>query len=129
MSPKQKPGKTKAILEAHAKDRAEERLGISLNHDDRREIVKMIQTDHENASFIAKTSTSRTLWKVNYEDTNLNVVYDKTRHALCSVLPTNAVEFQVSASVNPTSTTGCIECKQSTCACPGNWSEDQIWKP
>lgn len=129
MSPKQKPGKTKAILEAHAKNRAEERHGISLNHDDRRNIVKMIQEDQEGASFVARTSATRTLWKVDYRETSMNVVYDKTRHALCSVLPTNAAEFQVTASVNPTSTTGCIECKQSTCTCPGNWSEDQIWKP
>jgi hypothetical protein len=126
MAPK-KPGKTKAIQEAHAKARAEQRYGISLNSEDRRNIVKMIQQDQEGASFVARSSSTRSLWKVDYNDTSMNVVYDKTRHSLCSVLPPTAAEFQVSCSVNPTQTSGsgCIECNQTICQCPGNWED---WK-
>ena len=98
--------KTKKILEAHAKAAAQERYSIALNNEARREIVQKIQTGE--ADFISRTSNNRTLWKVDYQETSMNVVYDKQRHALCTVLPQNAWEFQtpeVSCSVTPTSAT------------------------
>lgn len=125
--------KTKQILEAHAKAAAEERYGIVLNKEARREIVQKIQTGE--ADFVSRTSNNRTLWKVDHNETTMNVVYDKARHALCTVLPKNAWEFQtpqaeVSCSVTPTTTTpttqpssGCIECPDNPCSCPGNWSD------
>jgi hypothetical protein len=126
--------KTKKILEAHAKAAAEERYGIVLNKEARREIVQKIQTGE--ADFVSRTSNNRTLWKVDHQETSLNVVYDKARHALCTVLPKTALEFQtpqaeVSCSVTPTTTTpttqptssGCIECPDNPCSCPGNWSD------
>ena len=129
--------KTKKILEAHAKAAAEERYGVTLNKEARREIVHKIQTG--KADFVSRTSNNRTLWKVDHEETSLNVVYDKARHALCTVLPQNAWEFQkqaeVSCSVTPSTTTspiqqtgvgGCIECHQNPCACPGNWGDENF---
>ncbi len=135
--PKRAP-KTKHDVEMHAKKRAEQRAGVSLNHEDRLNVVKMIQSGE--ADFVAKQSNTRSLFKVDYEGSSLNVVYDKARQALRTVLPSTAWEFQspqVSCSVTPSSTTsftqqtgssGCIECRESPCECPGNW-EDFIPKP
>ncbi len=126
------PKKTKQILEAHAKAAAEERYGVSLNKEARRGIVRKIQTG--DADFISRTSNNRTLWKVDYDETSMNVVYDKARHALCTVLPQNAWEFQkqaeVTCSVTPSQTSvvqsGCVECHQTPCSCPGNWSDENF---
>lgn len=84
--------KTSQVLSAHAKKRAEERYGLSLNHDQRREIVDMIQS--QQAEFIGKQSNTRSLWRVQFQDQSLNVVYDKARRAMCTVLPKEAYEFQ-----------------------------------
>jgi hypothetical protein len=125
--------KTKKILEAHAKAAAEDRYGVTLNKEARREIVHKIQTGE--ADFVSRTSNNRTLWKVDHNETSLNVVYDKARHALCTVLPKTAWEFQtpqaeVSCSVTPSTTTspiqqtsGCVECHNTPCSCPGNWGD------
>jgi AICAR transformylase/IMP cyclohydrolase PurH len=87
----------KQWLNQHAKQRAEERYGINLNKHARREIVKMIQENSEQAQFVEKQSNSRSLWKVNYRDTSLNVVYDKSRSTLATVLPHDAPQFTCSA--------------------------------
>jgi hypothetical protein len=84
--------KTPKILNAHAKKRAGERYGIDLNKDARREIVNMIQRG--GAEFVSKQSNNRSLWRVQYQDQALNVVYDKQRGTMCTVLPKEAREFQ-----------------------------------
>ena len=84
--------KTPQVLNAHAKQRAEERYGLNLNKEARHEIVQMIQTNQ--AEFVGKESNSRTLWRVQYQDQSLNVVYDKARSTMCTVLPKEAHEFQ-----------------------------------
>lgn len=84
--------KTPRVLNAHAKKRAEERYGISLNKEARHEIVGMIQSNR--AEFIGKQSNNRSLWRVQYQDQSLNVVYDKARSTMCTVLPKEAQEFQ-----------------------------------
>lgn len=83
--------KTPKILNAHAKQRAKERYGVDLNHDDRNKIVGMIQKNE--AEFVGKQSNNRTLWRVSYQDKSLNVVYDKARNSMCTVLPKEAHEF------------------------------------
>src|SRR5271167_2789991 len=83
--------KTPKILNAHAKRRAAERYDLDLNKDARREIVHMIQTNR--AEFVSKQSNNRSLWKVSFQDKSLNVVYDKLRSTLCTVLPPEAREF------------------------------------
>lgn len=84
--------KTPKILNAHAKKRAGERYGLNLNHDARREIVGMIQSNQ--ADFVGKQSNNRSLWRVQYQNESLNVVYDKARNTMCTVLPKGAHEFQ-----------------------------------
>ncbi len=84
--------KTPHVLNVHAKQRAKERYGINLNKQARHEIVQMIQTNQ--AEFVGKESNSRTLWRVQYQDQSLNVVYDKARSTMCTVLPKEAAEFQ-----------------------------------
>src|SRR5271157_4198318 len=84
--------KTPKILNAHAKKRAEERYGLNLNKEARHEIVSLIQTNQ--AEFVGKQSNNRSLWRVNYQDQSLNVVYDKARSTMCTVLPKEAHEFQ-----------------------------------
>jgi len=86
------PKKTSKILNAHAKKRAAERYDVDLNKDARREIVQMIRSNH--ADFVSKQSNNRSLWRVDYEGQPLNVVYDKQRSTLCTVLPKEAHEFQ-----------------------------------
>jgi hypothetical protein len=84
--------KTPKILNAHAKKRAGERYGLNLNKEARHEIVQMIQTNQ--AEFVGKQSNNRSFWRVTYQDQPLNVVYDKARSTLCTVLPKEAAEFQ-----------------------------------
>jgi hypothetical protein len=84
--------KTPQKLNAHAKQRAEERYGLNLNKTARHEIVHMIQTDQ--AEFVGKESNTRTLWRVRYQDHDLNIVYDKARNTLCTVLPRDDRHFQ-----------------------------------
>lgn len=84
--------KTPRILNAHAKKRAAERYNLDLNRDARQEIVRKIQ--HNEAEFVAKQSNNRSLWRVDYQNESLNVVYDKARSTMCTVLPKEAHEFQ-----------------------------------
>lgn len=84
--------KTPQKLNAHAKQRAEERYNLNLNKQARHEIVQMIQTNQ--AEFVGKESNTRSLWRVQYQDQSLNVVYDKARNTMCTVLPQEAAEFQ-----------------------------------
>jgi hypothetical protein len=84
--------KTPKILNAHAKRRAAERYDLALNKDARREIVQMIQTNR--AEFVSRQSNNRSLWRVAFQDKSLNVVYDRQRSTLCTVLPPEAREFK-----------------------------------
>jgi len=84
--------KTPKILNAHAKKRAAERYHIDLNRDARQEIVRKIQ--HNEAEFVGKQSNNRSFWRVDHAGESLNVVYDKARSTMCTVLPKDAKEFQ-----------------------------------
>jgi hypothetical protein len=84
--------KTPAILNRHAKKAAQERYGVDLNKHARREITAKIRSSE--AEFVCRSSDNRTLWKVPYEGETLNVVYDRKRQTLCTVLPKDAYEFQ-----------------------------------
>jgi hypothetical protein len=91
--------KTPKILNAHAKKRAEERYGLNLNKEARHEIVSKIQTNQ--AEFVGKQSNNRSLWRVPYQDQSLNVVYDKARSTMCTLLPKEAAEFQEGGWTKP----------------------------
>lgn len=84
--------KTPKILNAHAKKRAAERYNLDLNRDARQEIVRKIQ--HNEAEFVGKQSNNRSFWRVDHAGESLNVVYDKQRSTMCTVLPKEAKEFQ-----------------------------------
>jgi hypothetical protein len=84
--------KTPKILNAHAKKRAAERYNIDLNREARQEIVHKIQ--HNQAEFVGKQSNNRSFWRVEHGGEHLNVVYDKLRSTMCTVLPKDAKEFQ-----------------------------------
>src|SRR5271156_5148513 len=112
--------KTPKKLNAHAKLRAEERYGLNLNKEARNEIVNLIQTNQ--AEFVGKQSNTRTLWRVNYQAQSLNVVYDKARSTMCTVLPKEAHEFQTSAPISEER----IEQAQSRAEITAELSE--IWK-
>lgn len=83
--------KTPKILNAHAKKRAAERYNIDLNREARQEIVHKIQ--HNEAEFVGKQSNNRSFWRVQHQGESLNVVYDKQRSTMCTVLPKDAKEF------------------------------------
>jgi hypothetical protein len=84
--------KTPKILNAHAKKRAAERYNIDLNREARQEIVHKIQSNQ--AEFVGKQSNNRSFWRVEHGGEHLNVVYDKLRSTMCTVLPKEAKEFQ-----------------------------------
>jgi hypothetical protein len=115
--------KTPQILNAHAKQRAEERYGLNLNKQARHDVVQMIQTNQ--AEFVGKQSNSRTLWRVQYQDQSLNVVYDKVRSTVCTVLPKEAHEFQEGGWQEPEPETQ-ITTGQSRAAITAELSE--LWK-
>ena len=77
----------------HAKRRAEQRFGLTLNRRDMRQIVLNIQSgDVELARFISRQSNRVTLWNVRWDGNWYRVVYDTTRGTLVSVLPHDSNE-------------------------------------
>ena len=81
----------------------------------------MIQTNQ--AEFVGKESNNRTLWRVQYQDQSLNVVYDKARSTMCTVLPKEAHEFQPGGWQEPETQ---VATGQSRAAITAELSE--IWK-
>lgn len=67
----------------HCKRRAMERFNLALNHKDMAEMVKLIQT--QKAVFIRKRTNRITLWRLNYRDNEMMIVYDNKRHQIVSV--------------------------------------------
>jgi hypothetical protein len=93
MRPKPK-GKTKAVLNAHARRRALERHGIVLSKALRHLILADIQEAPSGGSqlvkFVSRYSDNRSLWEVTWEGKVFRVIYDKRRSALATVLPAGA---------------------------------------
>lgn len=115
--------KTPKILNAHAKKRAEERYGLNLNKEARHEIVQMIQTNQ--AEFVGKQSNTRSLWRVQYQDQSLNVVYDKARNTMCTVLPKEAHEFQEGGWSAPKTKTTSISRAEITAELSSLWKDTE----
>lgn len=69
----------------HAKRRALERYGISLNRKRYREIVADIQAGR--GEFIERRSHRISVWKVKIAGELVRVVYDKIRKTIVTVLP------------------------------------------
>lgn len=72
----------------HAKRRAEQRFGLTLNRRDMRQIVLNIQSRNpELAQFVSRTSNRVTLWRIYWDGGWYKVVYDTNRGTLVSFLP------------------------------------------
>ena len=117
--------KTPKILNAHAKKRAEERYGVNLNKHARREIVQMIKS--QQADFVSKQSNNRSLWRVTYQGEPLNVVYDRQRGTMCTVLPKDAKEFQQAEGSQPrrTNWSSAYQRREVTQELTDLWIEDE----
>ncbi len=73
---------------AHAKRRAAERFGLNLTKEAQREIVSRIQNG--KAKFLEKQSLRISLWLVDWNGTEMRVVYDKNRKSIVTCLPLKA---------------------------------------
>jgi len=69
----------------HAKLRAEQRFGLTLSHDNVKDIVHMIQKDY--ATFVRRASTIKTLWVIGFRGRKLYVAYDKSTKMITTVMP------------------------------------------
>jgi len=76
--------KTKALVR-HAKIRARERYGISLDENKMRSIVRKIQMGH--ATFLKKQSNRVSIYLIEVDGQMMRVVYDKLRKVLVTCLP------------------------------------------
>jgi hypothetical protein len=81
---KKKPTKAQS-QRAHAKRRAEERYGLTLNRKDFEEVVQTIQRG--GAKFLERQSRRVSIWKLVCQGTWIKVVYDNRRQTIASVLP------------------------------------------
>ena len=77
---------------SHVKYRSLERLGFEITTDTERRIVQQIQ-DGE-AQHIEKQSSNRSLWRVQVNDHECDVVYDKKRSQLITILPSGESGIQ-----------------------------------
>lgn len=75
----------------HVKKRAIERFGITLNRDNLKEMVHMVQ--RQFGIFVLKISGSKTSWAIPYKNKKFYVVYDKNTKNIATVMP---LEYAVS---------------------------------
>ena len=71
----------------HFKQRVRERYGLEINSHDRFDMLRQVQSGR--ATFVDKQSLSRTIFIVNVKNTDIKVVYDKTRKTFRTALPFN----------------------------------------
>lgn len=69
----------------HAKRRAQQRYGLTLNRQQMRELVAQIQNG--KGIFLERQSLRVTLWRVEFEGRKCKVVYDSRRGVIVSFLP------------------------------------------
>lgn len=81
--------RTKSELQReHAKKRAMERYGLTLNREQYGELVKKIQRG--NARLMQKQSLRVSVWEIEIRGFKVLVVYDKKRHNIVTFLPPEA---------------------------------------
>jgi hypothetical protein len=73
----------------HAKRRAYQRYGLSFNRKDYFNIINLIKTGKSKQ--ICKQSNTRSIKKVNYNNIDLYLVYDKLRGEIATFLDENQV--------------------------------------
>lgn len=69
----------------HAKKRAEQRYGVTLNRHGLRDLVEDIRSGR--AQFVERQSNRITLWFVQLGDKTARAVYDKQRGTIVTFLP------------------------------------------
>lgn len=69
----------------HAKKRAQERYGLNLTKEVRRNIRDKIRKN--DGKFLERQSRRVTLWEVEYDCVKYKVVYDKLRGEIVTFLP------------------------------------------
>jgi hypothetical protein len=69
----------------HAKRRALERYGLSLNRKSYGELVKIIQSG--KALFLERQSNRISIFSLTYQEKQLKCVYDSHRHKIVTLLP------------------------------------------
>jgi hypothetical protein len=69
----------------HAKKRAKQRFGLSLNRHSYGEMVKMIQSG--KATFVSSSSSRVKIFSVPYDGNNYKVIYDNKRKKIVTFLP------------------------------------------
>ena len=83
---KKKPRITKADTQrAHAGRRALERFGIMFGPISQKEAIRQIQSGE--AQFLHRTSNRVSVWIVDIQNKKLEVVYDKQRKTIVTILP------------------------------------------
>ena len=80
-----KKGSKKDAQKLHAKHRALERYGITLNKTIFRTWIEQIQTGA--AKFLERQSNRVSVFEVSYEDKAIPVVYDRLRKTIVTTLP------------------------------------------
>ena|SRR3989344_2761338 len=81
-------------LRMHAKRRAFERYGITLNRHDVKQIVQMIRDG--SGKFLRRQSRIRVHWEVEFRSVKMRVVYDSLRDEIITFLPFEDCAYAVS---------------------------------
>ena len=82
---KRRKPKDKATLVKHAQKRFYERFNVDMSEDDIYTMSNLIREGR--CEFIEKQSNRISLFYVNYNDKKYEVVYDKSRKSIVTVLP------------------------------------------
>src|SRR6266403_253936 len=82
-----KPMTKKDAQTRHAKRRAQERYGLQLNHEDINVIIRAIQSNNPKLAQHVRTQSNRiSHWKICWSGKVIQVVYDKLRKSIVTVL-------------------------------------------
>jgi len=85
----------RSVREFHAAERAAQRHGIEIFAEDIDHIKAIIQKypqDKSECRFLERKSGTKTVFNVRVYDKWIPVMYDKTTHSVCTILPKNCHE-------------------------------------
>lgn len=74
----------------HAKQRALERYGVTLNRHQLRELSRLIQLNHTSVRFLWKESNRVSHFALTFNEQRYIVVYDRQRKTIVTFLPPEA---------------------------------------
>lgn len=79
-----KPNVKDIRIDYHAKRRFWERYGMRFNHSIKMQLINMIRSGE--AELLQKVSNSRSIFRVEFDGTMMDIVYDKRRVKIITVL-------------------------------------------